>query len=106
MKKHSCTRASLALVLIFPFLYSSTALAVDKAGVGGANDQAVIVKGAVTNNATAGATARINIGSVNNAKVAGSNRQKVMVGGSVTNSASGPGAKSEINIGSVNGAER
>jgi microcystin degradation protein MlrC len=106
MNKRRCKRASLALFLVFPFSFCSITFAADKAGVGGANDQTVVVKGAVTNSATAGATARINIGAVNDAKVAGSNRQKVMVGGSVTNSASGHGSKSEINIGAVNGAKQ
>ncbi|GAA0724802.1 hypothetical protein [Dokdonella soli] len=69
--------------------------------VGGNNEQVVVVKGAVINTATTGGTARINVGSVVNSRVGGSNKQHVVVGGAIVNSASGPGSKSEINIGSV-----
>lgn len=69
-------------------------------GVSGKNNQTVIVNGSVLNNASNGATAKVNIGSVVGTGV-GSNNQTVVVNGSVVNSASGRGTKSEINIGSV-----
>lgn len=69
-------------------------------GVSGKNNQTVIVNGSVLNNASNGATAKVNIGSVVGTSV-GSNNQTVVVNGSVVNSASGRGTTSEINIGSV-----
>jgi hypothetical protein len=82
---------------------AATANAADGAGVGGKNNQIVVVKGSVVNKAAQGAAARVNVGSVSKARVGGTNNQVVVVGGSIVNQASGNGSKSEVNIGSVSG---
>ena len=58
------------------------------------------------NQATSGAAARINVGSVAASHIGGTNQQTVVVSGSIINSSSGNGSKSEINIGSVNAGSR
>lgn len=89
-------------VLFTMLVFCTTAIdAAETAGVKGNNTQVVIVNGSVTNQATSGATARVNVGSVASSQVKGTNRQTVIVSGSIVNSAQGPGSKSEVNIGSV-----
>lgn len=82
---------------------AATAAARDarKSGVGGNNEQIVVVKGSVANTADAGATARVNVGVVKNARVGGNNKQTVVVHGSIVNTAKGRGSRAEVNIGSV-----
>lgn len=85
--------------------WSASSLGADAVGVLGNNTQIVVVKGAVTNEATSGATARINVGAVTSSRIAGNNKQTIVVSGSITNVSKGAGSKSEINIGSVNAGE-
>lgn len=96
MRQLLCSLGLLALA-------TASACAADAAGVGGKNNQVVVVKGSVVNKSTQGATARVNVGSVSKARVGGSNNQVVVVSGSIVNQASGNGSKSEVNIGSVSG---
>jgi len=91
-------RTVLFTIMVF---CSAPTLAAETAGVKGNNSQVVIVKGSVVNQATSGATARVNVGSVASSQVKGANQQTVVVSGSIVNSAKGPGSKSEVNIGSV-----
>jgi hypothetical protein len=101
MKSRTVMLAALAA-----FAIGASASAGQGAGTGGSNDQVVVVKGSVTNTAKGGATAKVNVGAVDNTRVGGSNRQTVVVGGSIVNSAAGNGSKAEVNIGSVsNGKE-
>ena len=80
---------------------AATARDARKNGVGGNNEQIVVVKGSVANTADAGATARVNVGVVKNARVGGNNKQTVVVHGSIVNTAKGRGSRAEVNIGSV-----
>lgn len=93
-------RITVALLLLAG---AGAAYAADSAGVGGKNNQVVVVKGSVVNKASQGATSRVNVGSVSKARVGGNNNQVVVVSGSIVNQASGNGSKSEVNIGSVSG---
>lgn len=89
------------VVFAAAFFCIDLADAAERAGVQGKNAQIVIVKGDVVNQATGGATARINLGSVVASRVKGNNHQVVAISGSIVNSSSGMKSKSEINIGSV-----
>lgn len=92
---------ALAVLAIASVATTATARDARKSGVGGNNEQIVVVKGSVANTADAGATARINVGTVKNARVGGNNKQTVVVHGSIVNTAKGRGSRAEVNIGSV-----
>lgn len=93
--------ASHALLACCLCAASAQARDANKPGVGGNNEQIVVVKGSVVNTADAGAAAKVNVGTLRNARVSGNNKQTVVVGGSIVNTARGRGSKAEVNIGSV-----
>lgn len=87
---------------ILALLASGTAFAQKQVVISGSNSQTVTVSGSITNQASSGATAKVNIGSISGSKAnVGSNSQTVSVDGSIHNEASGSGSKAVINIGSV-----
>ena len=99
MKNKGRTLVPFALLALAPSLASAQSQG-QKIVISGSNQQTVTVSGNITNKATSGSTAKVNIGSVSGANV-GSNSQTVSVSGSVTNDSSGKGSKAVINIGSV-----